>query len=673
MSREKFSSALSKIRKFLRSGNLEDILGQTQSTGSTDLDKERGSYCNLILAGIIEVVINVIATELEKATEIEQVHLNKEIIDFINLYDSLEKDKLTLKQSNGIRKIDSCTLTKLSEERLPFMTTSSIYQLLLTTLRLYNASDCSKLLSFVLKASLSHIKSFKHVGDSDPLKALIYGEIKLLGRPLLKMVILLSSRLKLDIGQKKKETKGKKVSEYREEYVSLSLICLKELIQISMESPTFTGLIKDLLSVSSESEVASRSDDEHTNGKLFLEKIIRPMVTELLLMSYFSEVEILSNLTLMLGDILPCKHQNSLGEWAITVCKSSDIMNPKAAKSLLTLAICLRSPQNDLIIAKDIAIELLKVTGSEKDDPIELSETYPLINHSTQTAITSCMLLFVESVISDMDWIIMKLKTYSVASQKKIYLDQTREHTSGLALEEFLYSRAEALVEVLASFVMMNLKDTQAEQLIRLTGKFYKHLAQMSKLRISPKGCKQLLPGLKFQKLVEITCKQLTAPLYNFVALVQRNQQENAKSKAFINKIKRENRCIPDLIFQIEDYEKYLIHLSKASKVNLLRHAKRSTSRDFKILEARNIVGEEEVPSNEPILNNSAAHNDSSEKSDDEDGDDDDTENGVEKDLCPETSSDLAADSGSDDKEEDASPKAKRTKRSRIVQDSDDD
>lgn len=133
-------------------------------------------------------------------------------------------------------------------------------------------------------------------------------------------------------------------------------------------------------------------------------------------------------------------------------------MNPKAAKSLLTLAICLRSPQNDLIIAKDIAIELLKVTGSEKDDPLELSETYPLINHSTQTAITSCMLLFVESVISDMDWIIMKLKTYSVASQKKIYLDQTREHTPGLALEEFLYSRAEALVEVLASFVMMNLK-----------------------------------------------------------------------------------------------------------------------------------------------------------------------------------------------------------------------
>jgi hypothetical protein len=68
-------------------------------------------------------------------------------------------------------------------------------------------------------------------------------------------------------------------------------------------------------------------------------------------------------------------------------------------------------------------------------------------------------------------------------------------------------------------------------------------------------------------------------------------QQENANgSKVVIKKIKRENRCIPDLIFQIEDCEKYLIQLSKVSKVNLLRHAKRSTSRDFKILDPKKML-----------------------------------------------------------------------------------
>lgn len=70
--------------------------------------------------------------------------------------------------------------------------------------------------------------------------------------------------------------------------------------------------------------------------------------------------------------------------------------------------------------------------------------------------------------------------------------------------------------------VLLSYADTQAEHLLKLAARFYKHLAQMSKLRIAPKGWKQLFPSLKFQKLVELTCKQLTVPVYNFVMLVQK-------------------------------------------------------------------------------------------------------------------------------------------------------
>ncbi|KAB1213961.1 hypothetical protein CJ030_MR5G017224 [Morella rubra] len=119
--------------------------------------------------------------------------------------------------------------------------------------------------------------------------------------------------------------------------------------------------------------------------------------------------------------------------------------------------------------------------------------------------------------------------------------------------------------------------EVEAEHLLKLAARLYKHFAQMSKLRIAPKACKQLLPSLWFQKLVELTCKQLTVPSFNFkfMMLVQRMH--------------------PDLIFQMEDYEKYLIQLSKVGKVNLLRHAKRSTSRDFRIVEPERIISEEEA------------------------------------------------------------------------------
>jgi hypothetical protein len=59
------------------------------------------------------------------------------------------------------------------------------------------------------------------------------------------------------------------------------------------------------------------------------------------------------------------------------------------------------------------------------------------------------------------------------------------------------------------------------------------------------------------------------------------DQQENQSS----SKIRREGRTIPNLIYYIEDYERYLIQLSRITKVNLMRHAKRSTARDFKIMD----------------------------------------------------------------------------------------
>ncbi|KAF8387882.1 hypothetical protein HHK36_026544 [Tetracentron sinense] len=708
--------------KFGRSG----ILGQTQDAGSRSLEEEKGSYCALILSGIVEVVLNSVGTELEKATDVQKEDLEKELIEFVNLYDSLENDICTAKQNNGIRrgtpkttaheipdKADRSTKErhrlapmKLSQERTTFLATSSIYQILLTALKLYKIEGsnistasqnhsqsslcktsihCSKLISFVLKASLCQIKSFPSVGKDNPLKTLVYGDIKVLGPPLLKLVWLLKSGPKFEANQKKKDAKRRKGVEDEEEQIHLSLICLKELITISLHNPHLTGLIEDLESVSTleyhmengmnacqndECELISGLQDQHTRTKaLFLEKRIKPLFSELLALSLFQESEVLSDMILMIGNKLPCKLRNYHGAWAIRICKNNCIINSKAAKSVVALAISLNSPPNDLIVAQDTASELLKVMGSEERDPVEASEMYPIINHSTGTAITSFLLQSIESVIVDLDWAITKLKAFSPVTRRINCLDQDGEKAPGLTLEEVLYSRSEGLVKLLSSFVVMSLKDPQAEQLLRLAARFYKHLARMSKLRIAPKGCKQLLPGPKFQRLAEITCKKLTGPLYNFVALMQRNQQENVQCRGIISKIKRENRCIPDLIFQIEDYEKYLIQLSKASKVNLLRHAKRSTARDFKILDAKKIVREEVTSNHEPNhINSSAAQNELCEESEGEE------ENGAEKVISPESSSPVAAeDSGSDGEDQNIIVKTKRAKMSKVVQDSDDE
>ena len=157
---------------------------------------------------------------------------------------------------------------------------------------------------------------------------------------------------------------------------------------------------------------------------------------------------------MMIGRKLPCERRNIIGALAIQICKSSTMSNAKVAKSVVSLSLYLSSPPNDLVVAQDMAMELLKVIGSETTDPLKMSETYPVINQSTQIAIASALLQLIESIVADMDWNIRKLKTNLAAIQR----GSNGEQAPGLALEETLYSRTEDVVKVLSSFTMMKLK-----------------------------------------------------------------------------------------------------------------------------------------------------------------------------------------------------------------------
>lgn len=164
--------------------------------------------------------------------------------------------------------------------------------------------------------------------------------------------------------------------------------------------------------------------------------------------------------------------------------------------------------------------------------------------------------------------------------------------------------------------------------------------------------------------LLYFLCNLLKVLTMYSLQLFLQKQQENPNTKGIINKIKRENKCIPDLIFQIEDYEKYLIRLSKLSKINLLKHAKRSTSRDFKILDSNK---KENAPN--PGHNTEAA--DAGPEISQEDSEENNVENDEDKVLSPETDSLVAEES--DNENAYGLPNAKRMKRDKVVMDSDDE
>ncbi|XP_078445412.1 fanconi anemia group I-like protein isoform X2 [Wolffia australiana] len=555
-SRECFSNALKKIRQALTLDNIKDFFS---------LKDEKRKCCLQILSGVVEVFANVAAVELEKSENTEKTVLENQILDLSVLHHSLEIDQPPSKPSRSTPK--------------PFLATSSIQRLLISAVERHddisgsdgqNSSSHLALASFALKACLNKLRYFDDRDGNEyaTRSGLIDGDIKMLARPLLELVWRMKKTEAQSETQRKKEFKGKN------NFLHLSLTCLKELLRISLrKDETLAGLVEELVINLDLSQKPESGYPLGENLNNFLNKWTKPLVSEFLSQSLFSEFEVLMELVAMVGGRLPGRLREAHGIWAVDLCRRSDLKNPKAASGLLALAVDLHSPPGDLVVAEEMARALTEVLGSEDRDPVENSKAYPTLNRSTGTAVASAFLRWAESVLVDFDWALSKLNTLT---------------SRGLALEEAFYSRSEALVNLLSCFVRMHLNDSQAEHLLKLAARFYKILARATKLRLAPAKSKQNFPSCRsFQRLAEVTCRQLTAPLYSFLALIQRNQRDAAENggKGLSGKIKRENRWVPELVFRIEDYEKNLIQLSRLTGVNLLRRAKTSTARDFKILD----------------------------------------------------------------------------------------
>ena len=144
----------------------------------------------------------------------------------------------------------------------------------------------------------------------------------------------------------------------------------------------------------------------------------------------------------MVGRRMPEESREAHGLWAIDLCRISDWNNPTAASSLVDISIYLRPSPHDLTTAREMAAALMSVNSLEDHDQPEASETYPIVNQSTASVVTSCLLRLVDSVLVELDWSLLKLN--ALTSEK-------------LTLEEAVYSRSEALVNILSHLVQMNL------------------------------------------------------------------------------------------------------------------------------------------------------------------------------------------------------------------------
>ncbi|XP_046850469.1 Fanconi anemia group I protein-like isoform X2 [Xenia sp. Carnegie-2017] len=268
----------------------------------------------------------------------------------------------------------------------------------------------------------------------------------------------------------------------------------------------------------------------------------------------------------------------------ITVCKSF-------VSFLLTLTSKCKSK---LTCVKEISVDIHKQLG-DIDEDIELNANsyFTIVNLKTAPAILTILLGEVDLQLEEIDWFVTKMKaekTKDIVENEEVLDDDISPSMPTDNDERSICDRLISMIHVFRELVQSAIATGPlSELLLKTLTKFYTVLGNLTKyyLYIYNQKAGRVTPS--FEKLVKCSGLQLSSHVYAFLTYVQATEQErNGKDKNRTGSITKgrvlkEMRSVPNLIYSLEQYERYLIQLSKKSKVNLMDHFKRSTARDFRI------------------------------------------------------------------------------------------
>uniref|UniRef100_A0A8C8M8W3 FA complementation group I n=1 Tax=Oncorhynchus tshawytscha TaxID=74940 RepID=A0A8C8M8W3_ONCTS len=373
----------------------------------------------------------------------------------------------------------------------------------------------------------------------------------------------------------------------KEKRCSVSLLCLEGLLRIfSTGQQRYPARVAQLLSAIDLS-VEEGSDHEPGNASVtektafYIRQFQRALFTQLNGGEEdfnSKEAQLLVNILSVLSRQLEPSSQQfvQMITWTVKICKETSFEDIAFSKGLLSLLFSLhvlyKSPVSLLWeLCQDIHSQL-----GDIDQLLVLSQ--------------------VGKVLDEVDWLITKKKGQLVPDRLSSG-DATQAAGQQDPVEKALTLQLGTLLTALNELVQTALPSgVCTNTLLGELSRTYTILTTLVKYYIQLCSGQQGLLPARVEKLVKLSGSHLTPQCYSFITYVQsgelagggaddkkKKKKEGEATATASAKLLRETKAIPNLIYSIEQYEKYLITLSKKSKVNLMQYMKLSTSRDFRI------------------------------------------------------------------------------------------
>uniref|UniRef100_A0A8B9RB86 FA complementation group I n=1 Tax=Astyanax mexicanus TaxID=7994 RepID=A0A8B9RB86_ASTMX len=355
----------------------------------------------------------------------------------------------------------------------------------------------------------------------------------------------------------------------KEKTQSISLLCLEVLLRVFstvlQQYPSKVSNFLCSLDLSGEVEEEAEKDSLTEKTAFYIRQFQRSLFSQLSGSEEdFNSKEaqlLVSILSLLAGLLEPSSQQFvQFITWTVKICKETSFEDIPFSRGLLSLLFSLhvlyKSPVSVLWeMCQDIHSALGDI---DEDVEVEKQSHFAVVNTKTAASTTLLVLSQVGRVLDEVDWLIAKKKGQST-SEKTASEGATQPAGQQDPVEKAVTLQLGTLLTALNELVQTALPTGACtDTLLRELGRTYSILTTLLKyVRVTYSS-------------VKLSGSHLTPQCYCFITYVQA-------------KIIRQTKAIPSLIYNIEQYEKFLILLSKKSKVNLMQYMKLSTSRDFRI------------------------------------------------------------------------------------------
>eukprot|EP01080_Neovahlkampfia_damariscottae_P002595 gene2595-3556_t len=346
-------------------------------------------------------------------------------------------------------------------------------------------------------------------------------------------------------------------------------------------------------------------DNQNEDANVVLNDMLQSfeaMIVSSIGIEFFSDetkilVDILYSVSILMTDK---SLLNSHIKWVTDICQKCKLTHLPLVKSIFKFF-------GSLVFSFDSISKLQKIISDIKSVCGEIGESSQITQFENEIVTVESHESISESILTSISFMIAELEI-DFKKTERMYDQETEQliHESSQSvnkrfeIQTSIFKKLTEILKIVGMFLKLNLGTIPATSLFDTATKLYQFLSEIVQFIFNVQketNKKETIPK-SFHELISKTKSLLSNSIYDSISQYNTNQGNEEKLK--LKRITKESRLFPQLIFNIEQLDQFLIKLSTLTSVNFMKDMKVSSVRIFVLPKSKKKTQEEEEEEENP-------------------------------------------------------------------------